>query len=65
MGSIGENTITDNNVIGIQKSTYTTLKDIKISSNNNDAEYNREPMYSTTFLNFLEYSPDYTESNAV
>ena len=37
----------------------------KISFNNNEVEHNREPLFPTTYLNLLEYSPDYASSVAV
>ena len=29
------------------------------------SEHNREPLFTTTYLNLLEYSPDYASSVAV
>ena len=59
-------TVLDNNQdIGIQNGFYLILKDDKISSNNNEAEHNREPIFTSTYLNLLEYLPDYASSTAV
>ena len=50
--------------ISIQNGCYSVLSDVKISFNNNEVEHNREPLFSTTYLNWLEFSPDYTQSVA-
>ena len=52
-------------VIGIQNGFYSVLRDVKISFNNNEVEHNREPLFTTTYQNLLEYSPDYASSIAV
>ena len=57
--------IADNHGVRIQNGTYATLKDNNISFNNNRVKHNREPMKLTTYLNFLENSPYYTESVVV
>ena len=50
--------------IGLQNGNYSVLKDVKISFNNNEIEHTREPLYTTTYLNLLQYSDDYSKSIA-
>ena len=51
-----------NQEISLQNGNYSVLKDVKVSFNNNEVEHNREPLYTATYLNLLEYSDDYTKS---
>ena len=52
-------------VIGLQNGSNCLFKDVKLSFNNNEVEHNRRPYLSTTWLNLLEFSPDYAGSIAV
>ena len=68
VGSVQSTTgtpLANNDDISIQNGFYSILKDVKISFNNNEVEHNREPLFTTTYLNLLEYSPDYASSLAV
>ena len=51
--------------LSIQNGTNSLFADVKVSFNNNEVEHNRRCDLSTTWLNMLEYSPDYAASNAV
>ena len=57
--------LANNDIISIQNGTNSLFSDVKLSFNNNEVEHNRRPDISTTWLNLLEYSPDYAASNAV
>ena len=50
--------------IGLQNGFYSVFRDVKISFNNNQVEHNREPLFTSTYVNLLEYSPDYASSIA-
>ena len=65
MESTTANNLAAGNDISTQNGFYSVLKDVKISFNNNEVEHNREPLFTTTYLNMLEYSPDYASSVAV
>ena len=52
-------------MIALQNGSNCIFKDVKLSFNNNEVEHNRRPYLSTTWLNLLEFSPDYAGSVAV
>ena len=60
--STTEKALGNNQDIGIQNWFYSILADVRILLNNNEVEHNREPIFTTTYLNLLEYSPDYASS---
>ena len=57
--------LANNDVVSIQNRTNSLFRDVKLSFNNNQVEHNTRPDISTTWLNLIEYSPDYAGSNAV
>ena len=60
---LGANLVAGNN-IAPQNGNYSLARDVKISFNNNEVEHNREPRFTTSYLNLLEYSEDYANSIA-
>ena len=57
--------LTVNSDISLQNGNYSLVRDVKVSFNNNEVEHNREPLFTTSYLNLLEYSDDYTKSIAL
>ena len=53
----------DDQVVTIQNGTNSLFESVKVSMNNNEVEHNRRADFGT-FVNLLEYSPDYTSSIA-
>ena len=53
----------DDQVVTIQNGTNTLFESVKVSMNNNEVEHNRRADFGT-FVNLLEYSPDYASSIA-
>ena len=53
----------DDSVVGIQNGTNTLFTSVKVSMNDTEVEHNRRADFGT-FVNLLEYSPDYASSIA-
>ena len=59
------NALANNDIVSIQNGSNSLFIDAKLSFNNNQVEHNIRPDISTTWVNLLEYSPDYASSIAV
>ena len=53
----------DDSVVGIQSGTNTLFTSVKVSMNDTEVEHKRRAAFGT-FVNLLEYSPDYASSIA-
>ena len=60
---IGANLDAGNNVT-LQYGNYSLVRYVKTSFNDNEFEQNREPLFTTSYLNLLQYSEDYANSIA-
>ena len=54
-----------NSDISLRNGNYSLVRDVKVSFSNNEVEHNWEALFTTSYLNLLEYSEDYTKSIAL